>query len=258
MSEQTEMVIETGPMRTLPREPDPALAMIERAASNPKINVEKLERLMAMRNDIIEREAKQAFATAMHRAQSEIRMVTTNKDNAQTQSRYADLAKIDVMIRPIYTKHGFSMTFGTEVSADAAIVNVCCDVLHVGGAEKRYRIPMPADGKGPKGGDVMTRTHATGSAITYGRRYLHAAIWNIPVGDDDGNRAGARQQYLTEEQGLEIHALLNDNDLNVDDFLIRAGYAAIADIPARAFQPTKDRIMRAAKAKADRKAGAAQ
>jgi hypothetical protein len=50
---------------------------------------------------------------------------------------------------------------------------------------------MPADGKGAKGGDVMTRTHATGSALSYGMRYLLKMIFNVAVGedDDDGNDA---------------------------------------------------------------------
>jgi hypothetical protein len=54
---------------------------------------------------------------------------------------------------------------------------------------------MPADGKGAKGGDVMTRTHAAGSAFSYGQRYLLKLIFNIATGeDDDGNAASARNR----------------------------------------------------------------
>ena len=58
---------------------------------------------------------------------------------------------------------------------------------------------MPADGKGAQGRDVMTRTHATGSAVSYGRRYLLLMIFNIAVGgeDDDGNAAGKRDNPHT-------------------------------------------------------------
>jgi hypothetical protein len=50
---------------------------------------------------------------------------------------------------------------------------------------------MPADGKGARGNDVMTKTHATGAAITYGKRYLLGMIFNLAVTrDDDGNGAG--------------------------------------------------------------------
>jgi hypothetical protein len=57
---------------------------------------------------------------------------------------------------------------------------------------------MPADGKGAKGGDVMTKTHATGAAVSYGQRYLLKMIFNLAVGevDDDGN--GASGQTMPE------------------------------------------------------------
>lgn len=55
---------------------------------------------------------------------------------------------------------------------------------------------MPADGKGAKGGDVMTKTHAAGSAMSYGQRYLLKMIFNLAVGDDDdGQKAGRQQQH---------------------------------------------------------------
>src|SRR6185369_5301511 len=59
-----------------------------------------------------------------------------------------------------------------------------------GGYTRLYRIDMPADGKGAKGGDVMTKTHAAGAAMSYASRYLLKAIFNVSVGeeDSDGNR----------------------------------------------------------------------
>jgi hypothetical protein len=65
---------------------------------------------------------------------------------------------------------------------------------------------MPADGKGAKGGDVMTKTHAIGAAVTYGKRYLLGMIFNIAVGgdvDDDGNSNGGRQPSTVAQKALE-------------------------------------------------------
>ena len=60
-------------------------------------------------------------------------------------------------------------------------------------AEARYLAAK--NGKGAKGGDVMTRTHATGAALSYGMRYLLRMIFNVAVGegDTDGNGATARE-----------------------------------------------------------------
>jgi hypothetical protein len=50
---------------------------------------------------------------------------------------------------------------------------------------------MPVDGKGARGGDVMTKTHAMGSGVSYGMRYLLRMIFNLAIDyDDDGNAAG--------------------------------------------------------------------
>ena len=68
--------------------------------------------------------------------------------------------------------------------------------MSLGGYTRRYHIDMPADGKGAKGGDVMTRTHATGSAVSYGKRYLLIMIFNLTMGgeyEDDGNAAGGQK-----------------------------------------------------------------
>jgi hypothetical protein len=39
---------------------------------------------------------------------------------------------------------------------------------------------------------VMTRTHATGSAYSYGKRYLLSGIFNLAVDDDDDGNGGRR------------------------------------------------------------------
>jgi hypothetical protein len=49
---------------------------------------------------------------------------------------------------------------------------------------------MPSDGKGAKGGDVMTKTHATGAASQYGMRYLLKMIFNVAIGEDDNDGNG--------------------------------------------------------------------
>jgi len=95
-------------------------------------------------------------------------------------------------LRPIYTKHGFGLSFNTAESPIADHIRIVCEVTHIGGGSKVYHIDMPNDGKGAKGGDVMTKTHATGAAITYGCRYLLKMIFNVAVGEDDtdGNMPG--------------------------------------------------------------------
>ncbi len=155
------------------------LAMIERAARDPAIDVDKLDRLLQMRERENARVAEQAFNAALADAQTEMQPVAADSDNPQTRSRYASYAALDRAVRPIFTKHGFGLSFTTEEAPSPEQARVVCDVCHAGGHTRRYRIDMPVDGKGAKGGDVMTKPHAMGSGISYGMRYLLRMIFNL-------------------------------------------------------------------------------
>lgn len=132
--------------------------------------------------------AREAFNQALARVQANARIVKTNCKNNQTGSRYANFAALDKMLRPLYIAEGLSVSYGTGETDKLDIVRVTCDVS-LDGYTRPYYIDMPADGKGPKGNDVMTKTHATGSAVMYGRRNLLVMIFNLTQEDDDGNAA---------------------------------------------------------------------
>jgi hypothetical protein len=153
-----------------------------------------MERLMALRRMEIERVALLEYNDALNKAQGEMTRIGTNKKNDQTGSRYADFAALDRVLRPIYIAHGFSISWSSRVEGAAPnCIIVTGKLAHRGGHTEPFEIEMPADGKGPKDNAVMTRTHATGSGFTYGKRYLLKGMWNIAEGetDDDGNAAGA-------------------------------------------------------------------
>jgi hypothetical protein len=209
------------------------VSMIERAARDPAVDMDKLERLLAMRERQETRMAEQAFAEAMTKAQSEMRAVATDANNPQTRSRYASYMALDRATRPIYTRHGFALSFNTDVGPTPDILIVGCSVMHSGGYTRHYSVPMPADGKGAKGGDVMTKTHATGAAMTYGQRYLLKMIFNIAVGEDaDGNEPAGT---ITEKQAETIQRMIVESGADVGRFLKWAGAESISDIPSKKY-----------------------
>lgn len=191
MTNQPELPAPVQPYQ--PVATDPVLALVERAARDPGVDVDKMERLLAMAERMNAKKAEAEYDNAMNLAQSEMRPVARDSENPQTRSRYASYGALDNAVRPIYTAHGFSLSFGTR-SPCVDVVTVTCRVSHRAGHTERVEVNMPADGKGAKGGDVMTRTHATGSALSYGQRYLLKLIFNIAIGeyDDDGNAAGGK------------------------------------------------------------------
>lgn len=175
-------------------EPTTILNIIARAASDPRVDIDKLDRLLAMQERVQARNAQVEFDNAMSEAQKGMKAIRANLKNDQTKSKYADYAQLDRAVRPVYSKHGFSLSFDTGEGAPENCVRIVCNVAHTGGHRERRHLDMPADGKGAKGGDVMTKTHATGAAITYGKRYLLGMIFNLAIGeDDDGNSAAWNQ-----------------------------------------------------------------
>ena len=102
---------------------------------------------------------------------------------------------------------------------------------------------MPADGKGAKGGDVMTKTHAHVSATSYGKRVLLGMIFNIATGnDDDGNAAAARPAQeppapgtISIAQAEQIRALLDKRGLSHRAYLQFIRLPRIEDIGVEHF-----------------------
>lgn len=164
---------------------------IVRAAADDSFNVEKLERLIALQEAGELRAADHAFNDALANAQAELKPVSTDASNPQTRSKYATYAQLDREVRPVYTRHGFSVSFTTEAAAEPNTIMVVGMLTH-GPISRRYQLPIPIDTKGARGQDVMTRTHATMSAATYGKRGLLTMMFNLATDDDDGNDAAGR------------------------------------------------------------------
>jgi len=170
-------------------------AALQQALMLPEQGVERLERMWEMHKDMQNREAAREYATAMQRAQSSMPNIAKRGKNKQTNSQYALLEDINQAITPVYTREGFSLSFGTVTSDLQGHVGIVCDVLHTGGHSRTYHYDAPIDDVGIKGEKNKTSTHGRGSAISYGRRYLILMIFNLTIGgeDDDGNGAGENE-----------------------------------------------------------------
>jgi hypothetical protein len=213
----------------LTSEPSAIIQMIERAARDPAVDIDKMQRLLDMKEKMELRVAEQAFNDAMRIAQEKMRPIATDSDNSQTKSKYASYAALDRAVRKIYTDAGFSLSFDAGEGAPSDTVRVVCFVS-CAGYTRQYHVDMPADGKGAKGGDVMTKTHAAGSAFTYGQRYLLKLIFNLAIGaDDDGNKAGA--VLINEKQVTELIELADEIGVDKIKFCRYFKIESLAELP---------------------------
>jgi hypothetical protein len=181
-----------------------------------QLPVDKLDHLMRLQERVRDDDARKSYNSAMNAAQGEMGRISTDASNPQTRSRYATYGQLDKALRPIYSRHGFYVSFNTADSPLEQHVRVLATVAHSDGHEREFQADIPCDGKGAKGSDVMTKTHAAGSAMTYGQRYLLKLIFNVAIGenDDDGNGATQPQAsgHVSESQADTILRLIRNDE----------------------------------------------
>jgi hypothetical protein len=210
--------------------------IIERAARDPNVDLDKMERLMAMREREMARIAQTAFNVAMKEAQAEMPQVVRDADNDQTRSKYARYETISEAIQPIITRHGFSLTFSEGTPAQPNHIRVLCDVMHEAGHVKQYYADIPFDNVGMKGNANKTATHAYGSTKSYGKRYLKCDIFDVAVKnqDDDGNSAGGEDNsMITDAQAATLRELIEATETDIEKFCQWAKIEAVPFLLAR-------------------------
>jgi hypothetical protein len=185
--------------------------MLERIALNPDVSADKLERLLAIQERVMGKQAEDEFNIAMSAAQSEMGPVSADALNPQTHSRYATYGTLDKALRPIYIKHGFALSFDAAEAAKPDYVRMICHVSHRGGHTRTYHREMPVETTGLKGNAMATKTHASAIAESYAMRYLLKGIFNVSIGeaDTDGN-TNQRGPTLTDAQVADLEALMEE------------------------------------------------
>ena len=214
-----------------PSEAAQVTAAIVAMAMDPEVDIEKMERLMALQTEMEGRQAKRLFASSMAAAQSEIEPVARDKRNEQTKSNYATLEAIAKAVKPITAKHGFSLSFDTMPTDTPNMMRVSCDVTHEGGHTKTFTAEIPIDSAGMAGKINKTPTHAFGSTMSYARRYLTMMAFDIATDDDDGNAADAPAP-ISADQFQQIRDALDETGTDEERFVKFWGVDRLHDIHA--------------------------
>ena len=176
---------------------DAYLGMIERAARDQDVDIDKMERLMLMHERVVERAARAAYAAALAEMQCELPSIAERGKidigRGKPQS-YALWEDINDAIKPVLSKHGFALSFRTG-RTDAHII-VTGVLSHRDGHSEETTMHLPLDSSGSK-----NAVQAVGSSTSYGKRYTAAALLNLTShGEDDDGAAAGRGETITAEQ----------------------------------------------------------
>ena len=193
------------------------MRVIERAATNPDVDITKMERLLEMQERILDRQAATDYAASMALAQAEMEPIARDAKNDQTNSSYATLAAVAKQATPIASRHGFSLEFYEGECSKDGHVRICVDVRHSGGHTKTRHVDLALDKTGIAGKVNKTDIHAKKSSITYGRGILFTMVFNLATEDDDGNAAGAAaRDTITADQFRTLRDKIEQADADED------------------------------------------
>lgn len=203
------------------------ISVIERAATNPNVDIDKMERLLQMQERVMAQQAKTAFAADFALMQTEMPTITERGEivvNGQTRSKYAKFEDINEAIKPVMQRYGFAVSF--KVKTEGQQITVTGILMHRMGHQEETSMVLPADKSGSK-----NSVQELGSSISYGQRYVLKALLNISSRGEDTDGV----VYVSEEQALTLHTLLTDTKADKAGFLRYIGATSIEQIPARKY-----------------------
>lgn len=243
-----ELAVNSFEGQIIPQRDASMVSMIERIAMDPNIPLDRLEKMLDMKERMedraredADREAKKAYFAAMSKCQAELPVVTKTRRNSHTNSNYADLAAIEEQAMPIIHAHGFAVSFQPDGYNDKGELRVLWEISHSEGHSRNGVGEIPVDGAGAKGVVNKTGTQAFGSTATYGRRYLLCMLFNISTGDDnDGNKPKEDDKpeapkFITMDQVKELRELIDEHGVDLVGFLALGGLSSLAEMPAGKF-----------------------
>ena len=150
------------------------------------------------------------LANALCNAQSQMGGAVKDSANPFFKSSYADLTSVIKAIKQPFADSGLSYT-QFPVSNENG-VGVSTRLMHVSGQWLEMEYTLPTVKKDPQ---------ASGSAITYARRYALQSIAGIPTADDDAESAmlrGDDKKIISDDQIIAIKKLLDETGADSEKF----------------------------------------
>jgi hypothetical protein len=220
---------------------DPLVAMIERAARDPSIDLERMERLLQMQERAQVRQAATSYAEALAAMQGELPVIKERGSikigtDATKWQKYALWEDINEQIKPVLSKHGFFLSFRTGREDNVIIVTAV--LTHKGGHSESTTMHLPIDATVGK-----NAVQAVGSSTSYGKRYTASALLNLTSRgeDNDGNGASVAA-CATAQQVQEIEKLLGNNMDKIVALMKFLGVESLADMTVATYERAKRSI----------------
>jgi hypothetical protein len=165
-----------------------------RMAIDKNLDIEKLEKLIQLKNEQDERQARAEYER--HFAEMQAEFVPAKRIKKGYDYMYAPLEELQRTYGPVISKHGFSYRHREEMLEDGS--KRC--IMRISGwghsEETSFDIPKIAGTK------QMNPIQVVASMSTYGRRYTFIAGFGCVVEDEDDDGKAPPPQKNPESQAL--------------------------------------------------------
>ncbi|EJF82924.1 ERF family protein [Candidatus Bartonella washoeensis] len=216
---QTQLVEKTNDCEIKPT----AMELILEKALENDVDMDRLKRLLELREKEIERQERQNFVRDLSAMQTEYKSIEQNAINTHTKSIYTTLDKyIDAIKEPL-AKHHFAL-FSRIKEQGSDSVTVEMTLKHISGNEISTEGTFPFDATGSK-----NNIQAVGSTLTYARRYLLGMLLNVARKEDDTDGI-TLLSGVTPEQMNKIRELIEQTQADESKLLSFIGVKKFTDM----------------------------
>lgn len=205
------------------------ITSLVRLAIEEKVPVETLERLNALLERVMQREAVADFNRALADFRRVCPKITKNAvadivtdKGSRFSYRYAELSHIAEIVGPLLYERGFSYTWDTALVAGQ--MTVTCILEHVNGHKKTSTFTAPTESRAG-----MSPAQKHGAAVKYGERLSLCQVLGITTADPDTD--GAEFEPISAEQADELKRMAKEVNADEARFLAYMGVSRFEDIP---------------------------
>ena len=181
------------------------------------------------------------IAEALAAAQGEIQNPGKSAENPFFKSKYADLAEVLSVVRPVFSRHGLSVV-QMPYSSDDGGIGVTTMISHKSGQWMQGSLELPLQ-------VAKNVNQDAGSAITYMRRYALAAAAGVAQEDLDANLGAENTgkvtnlKVISKAKAAEITGLIDLTGSDLVGFLNFCHAESVETIPANKYEKARDALI---------------
>lgn len=208
------------------------MALIERLASSPDIDIGRIEKMLELKERWDANEARKAYTAAMAAFKADPPTILKDKhvkfqtSKGFTEYDHATLGgACDAIIKGL-SEHGISHRW--DVAQGDGRVKVTCILTHALGHSESVSMHGPVDDSGGK-----NAIQAIASSVSYLERYTLFAATGLASQDMDDDGRGGGEPTISEKQAADLKALIAEGGGDLAKALRFMKVNSLEEIPAK-------------------------